>query len=236
VKRAADQISHPRLRACRNENAARNCCRGRRLGRDRDHYRCERTTYGAGAIRASLLLLVALSGFSVTGCGSSSSGPVAVRVGKASISAAIVRHWARAFSHGKEFGVGVAESHGTARERTLDFLISANWLIAEASDHTIFAAVPGKLAGPVKFRNGWALVVVRKAVAGHIKPLAAVKGQIATRLTRDRRRAALLSFIKSYRNKWVAKTDCSRGFVIQKCSQCHGPVASERTPLLNGNA
>jgi parvulin-like peptidyl-prolyl isomerase len=311
------------------------------------------------------------------GCGSGSSGPVVVRVGEASIGAPIVSHWAHAFALGKEVGGAVGESHDTARERALDFLISASWLIGEASDRgvrvpdamverrlqervesvlngesefkeelaslgqttadvkleieaemaaamlramvsrqvqpvtqadvsdyyahdrgqfrvaalrstdlieaiptraaaialgrrigagrrfagmalheqvametpreatrrgnaelvdTIFAAVPGRVAGPVRFRNGWALVVVRRVVPGSVKPLAAVKEQIAAQLTRNRRRAALLSFIKAYRSKWVAKTDCIPGFVVQKCSRYHGPVASEGDPLLNENA
>jgi hypothetical protein len=313
----------------------------------------------------------------MTGCGSGSSGPVAVRVGDASISAPSVSHWAKVLVLGKGVGGQVGESHGTVRERALAFLISANWLVAEASDrgvgvpnamverrlheriesvfdgesgfkeeiaslgqttadvkleieaeaaaamlramvsrqvqpvtqaditayyahnrgqfrvadlrftdlieeiptraaaialgkrigagrrfagmalreqvaretpreatrranaglvHTIFAAVPGRVAGPVRFRHGWALVVVRRVLPGSVKPFAAVKEQIVAQLTRNRRRAALLSFIKAYRRKWVAKTDCSPGFVVQKCMQYHGAVASEGNPLLNENA
>jgi hypothetical protein len=323
------------------------------------------------------LLLAALSGCLAAGCGSGASGPVAVRVGDASIGASSVSHWTKALVLGKDVGGQVDESHGTARERALGFLISANWLIAEASDHgvrvpdatvarrlherveavpngmsefkeeiaslgqtiadveleikaetaaamlramvskraqpvthaditdyyarnrgqfrvvelrftdliesipsrvaaialgrrlgagrrfaaralheqvasetpreaahqgnaglvrTIFAAVPGRVAGPVKFALGWVLVVVRKVVPSRIKPLAAVKEQITTRLTSNRQRAGLLSFIKTYRSKWTAKTDCSPGFVVQKCSQYHGPVAPESNPLLSESA
>lgn len=96
---------------------------------------------------------------------------------------------------------------------------------------TIFTAVPGEVAGPTRFNDAWVLVVVRKFIPGRIKPLAAVQTQIAAQLGKERRRLALLRFIAAYRRKWQARTDCSPGFVVQKCSQYRGPVAREGNPL-----
>ena|GEM_PF-3118911 len=93
--------------------------------------------------------------------------------------------------------------------------------------HTIFTAVPGQIAGPARFNNAWVLVVVRKVVPGGVRPLATVRKKIAERLARRRHRLSLLAFLEAYRNKWVAKTDCSAGFVVQKCSQYRGPTMPE---------
>jgi hypothetical protein len=51
-----------------------------------------------------------------------------------SISAAAVKHWAGAIKLGSTVGASVGKNSGTPRERALDFLISAHWLIGEAAE------------------------------------------------------------------------------------------------------
>jgi hypothetical protein len=97
--------------------------------------------------------------------------------------------------------------------------------------HTIFAAKPGTLAGPARFGSTWVLAVVRKIIPARVRPIATVEGEIATRLSRERHRLALLGFVRAYRSKWRAKTDCRPGYVVQKCAQHHGPIAHESDPL-----
>jgi foldase protein PrsA len=97
--------------------------------------------------------------------------------------------------------------------------------------HAIFAAKLGTVAGPVRFHHAWALVVVRKVVPARIKPLAAVREEIAKRLASERRALARQSFIAAYRRKWIARTDCRPGFVVQKCSQYRGRLLPEPDPL-----
>jgi PPIC-type PPIASE domain len=96
---------------------------------------------------------------------------------------------------------------------------------------SIFTAVPGEVAGPTRFNDAWVLVVVRSVVPAGIRPLAAVREDVAARLASRRHRRVLLAFIKAYRGKWIRKTDCSPGFVVQKCSLYHGPTAPEGNPL-----
>lgn len=84
---------------------------------------------------------------------------------------------------------------------------------------------------PARFGSTWVLAVVRKIIPARIRPIATVEGEIATRLSRERRRLALLGFIRAYRSKWRAKTDCRAGYVVQKCAQYHGVVATEGNPL-----
>jgi hypothetical protein len=97
--------------------------------------------------------------------------------------------------------------------------------------HAIFTAKPDVLVGPVRFGTTWVLAVVRKIVPARIKPLAMLEGEIATRLSRERHRLALLGFLQAYQSKWKAKTYCRPEYVVQKCAQYHGPIAHEGNPL-----
>jgi len=97
--------------------------------------------------------------------------------------------------------------------------------------HAIFTAKPGTLVGPARFGRTWVLAVVRKIIPARIRPIATVEREIATRLSRERHRLALLGFVGAYRSKWRAKTDCRPGYVVQKCAHYHGPIAREDNPL-----
>lgn len=355
VKRLVNQLRRGRSGQRGDEHGPRN--------RRRERHFC----------LALIATLAVIAG--VAGCGGDSPRPVAVRVGEVSISSGTVSHWAKAIGLGKEVASSLGQSHGTARERALDFLISTNWLIGEAAEQglavsdatiehrlqerieavpngksefeeeiastkqttadvkleikdesaaallramvskrvrpvtqadiadyyrhnrtqfhvpdlrstdliesihgarafaialgerigpgrrfakmslhemvaretpfeeahrengelvrTIFTAAPGKVAGPVWFNHAWVLIVVRKVVPGRFKRLAEVREAVAARLTSQRRRLALLSFIKTHRSKWIARTDCSPGFVVQKCAQYRGPTTPEGNPLLS---
>jgi hypothetical protein len=80
---------------------------------------------------------VALVGMALAGCSGEVQGPVAVRVGGVSINAAAVNHWARLIRHGSTVGTSFGKQSGMPRERALDFLISARWLIGEAAEQGI---------------------------------------------------------------------------------------------------
>ncbi len=95
----------------------------------------------------------------------------------------------------------------------------------------IFAAFPGQVARPVSFNHAWVLLVVRKLVHGSIKALSEVQTEISERLSGERHRQALASFLAAYRREWIAKTSCEVGFVVQGCSGYRGPLAPEGNPL-----
>jgi hypothetical protein len=327
--------------------------------------------------RSALLPLAAtvvalLTAGQLTACGGAPVEPVAVRIDKATIGTRLVGRWARILERGGEVAPSLAPTQGSARERALDFLISAAWLRGEVADrglsvsdaeaerrlheqfeayperrsefekelarlgqtiddvklvikaeiapavlraavsrqvrpvthadvvnyytdnlarfrvpqaritdliyalpsrsaavalgkrlgsgrrfaaralneelplytpavqarkgnteliHAIFAAKPGTLVGPARFGRTWVLAVVRKIIPARIRPIATVEGEIATRLSRERHRLALLGFARAYRSKWRTKTDCRPGYVVQKCAQYRGPLAHEGNPL-----
>jgi hypothetical protein len=70
----------------------------------------------------------------LVGCSGEAKGPTAARIGDVAISAATVSHWTAAIKLGSTVGASLGRSPGPPRERALDFLISANWLIGEAAE------------------------------------------------------------------------------------------------------
>jgi foldase protein PrsA len=91
-------------------------------------------------------------------------------------------------------------------------------------------AKPHVLVGPVRRRVDYFVFEVVKIVpAGHLT-LAQVRATISRSLMDARRRAALVTAVHAWRTAWAARTDCRRGYVVQKCRQYKG-VKSPEDPL-----
>jgi hypothetical protein len=131
-----------------------------------------------------------------------------------------IRHYPRAVALGRRLGPGArfakkAMHELVPRETAFEYAHAWNGKMVRA----IFATSPGRVGGPVSFHEKWVLFVVRKLVPGHIKPLGEVRAEIAQRLSEERRSQALARFFQAYRREWRAKTSCSAGFLVQKCSE-----------------
>jgi hypothetical protein len=99
--------------------------------------------------------------------------------------------------------------------------------------HMIFAATPGRVAGPARFFDDWVLAVVRKLIPAGIQPLAAVRRELSKTLAVARRERTLKRFAAAYVRNWSARTSCSAGYVVQKCSQYRGALR-QGNPLTEG--
>jgi hypothetical protein len=91
--------------------------------------------------------------------------------------------------------------------------------------HTIFAATPGRVAGPARYNGQWVLAVVRKLIPSAIQPLGVVRGELSKTLAADRRKQSLKRFAATYVRRWTANTSCSPGYVVQQCSEYRGAPA-----------
>jgi len=100
----------------------------------------------------------------------------------------------------------------------------------------LFAARPHVLVGPLPFLHYYALFEITKITPARVQSLARVRGAIENSLSRERRRRTLARFIVELRSKWTAKTDCARGYVVQKCSQYTKPRTPEDPLALAGPA
>lgn len=92
----------------------------------------------------------------------------------------------------------------------------------------IFAARPHMLVGPLPLLNReWCFFEVTRVIPAVVKPLAQVQATIEQRLAGERRWRTLANFISAWRRKWIARTDCSAGYEVQKCREYRGPKTPE---------
>lgn len=95
-------------------------------------------------------------------------------------------------------------------------------------DHSIFAVKPNVLSGPVGISLGYYVFEVKRTYPPHQKTLAQVQAVIRQKLPNILYKQALLAFVREWRKRWTARTDCQAGYVVAKCRQFK---ASNATPL-----
>jgi hypothetical protein len=83
------------------------------------------------------------------------------------------------------------------------------------------------------FFGHWVLAVVKKLIPAGIQPLVVVRAEVMKTLAVERRERMLRSFAATYVRKWTARTSCSSGYVVQRCSQYRGSLTRE-DPLTGG--
>jgi foldase protein PrsA len=93
--------------------------------------------------------------------------------------------------------------------------------------HAIFMAKPNVLVGPLPLNEQWCFFEVTRVVPPVVQPLASLRDQIARQLAAERQRRALARAVAAWRAKWIARTDCRPGYVVQKCRQYRGAKAPE---------
>jgi foldase protein PrsA len=91
----------------------------------------------------------------------------------------------------------------------------------------IFAAKPHVVAKPVELNHLFLVFEVTRVAPAHLQSFASVRGAIAQHLLREQQRRTLAGFVAAWRRRWTARTDCSAGYVVQKCRQYRGPVVPE---------
>ena len=87
----------------------------------------------------------------------------------------------------------------------------------KALDTAIFAADKGKLVGPVKTQFGYYVFEVTKINKATQQTLDQAKATIKQTLASQNQQKALDKFVKSFRKRWKAKTDCREGYRTQDC-------------------
>jgi len=146
-----------------------------------------------------------------------------------------IHGYARAIALGKQLGPGARFAKLAIRE------LVGRESPAEAAGrmngqlvHMIFATTPGRVAGPAMFNGGWVLGVVRKFIPAGIQPLSAVRVELSKTLATERKEQTLKQYAAAFAGEWTAKTSCSRGYVVQSCSEYRGAQLSEENPLAGG--
>jgi foldase protein PrsA len=96
----------------------------------------------------------------------------------------------------------------------------------KALDEAVFAAKKGVLSGPVKTPFGYYIFEVLSTTTGNQQSLAQAKSSIKQQLTATQQQTALSKFVKEFKKKWTAKTDCRTGYVVQDCKGYKAPKTS----------
>jgi len=95
-----------------------------------------------------------------------------------------------------------------------------------ALNTAIFSASKDVLSGPVKTPFGYYIFEVLGSTPGTQQTLAQAKASIKQQLTATQQQTALDKFIKEFRKRWTAKTNCRPEFVVADCRQYKTPKAN----------
>jgi parvulin-like peptidyl-prolyl isomerase len=100
-------------------------------------------------------------------------------------------------------------------------------------NNAIFTARPGVLSGVIKTVIGYYVFRVRRIHPAYQETLAQATPGIRKALPAERQDKALVGFIKDWRVKWIARTDCSLGYVVGRCRQSKASPTAEDPYTLN---
>lgn len=105
----------------------------------------------------------------------------------------------------------------------------------KALDEAIFSAKLNVLSGPVKTPFGYYVFEVKKTLPASQQTLSQVKSSIEQQLMSQKQQKTLASFIKNFRTKWTARTECRSEYMVQDCKGYKAPktpsIPSTSTPV-----
>jgi foldase protein PrsA len=101
-------------------------------------------------------------------------------------------------------------------------------------DTAIFSASKNTLSGPVKTSFGYYVFEVLGVTAASTQSLSQVQASIKQQLTSTQQQVALSTFVKNFKKKWKAKTDCRTEYVVEDCKQFKAPKTSSTGATTTG--
>jgi hypothetical protein len=97
----------------------------------------------------------------------------------------------------------------------------------KAGLHAIFVTAPRVLGGPIKLNEHYAIFEVAATHPATRESFKRVQQSITRQLQKAQQRRRLTLLVASWRKKWIARTDCAAGYVVQKCRQFAGARVPE---------
>jgi len=99
----------------------------------------------------------------------------------------------------------------------------------KALNTAIFAASKSVLGGPVSTPFGFYIYEVVSIAPGTQQTLAQVQSTIKQQLIATGQQSALSKFVKDFKKKWTAKTECRSGYVVADCKSYKAPKTSSKS-------
>jgi foldase protein PrsA len=93
----------------------------------------------------------------------------------------------------------------------------------------LFAAPAKQLSAVVHTPFGYYIYEVKTIFPGSQQTLAQAKASIRSQLQQTGQQGALSTFVKSFKKKWLAKSDCATGYIVTDCKQYKGPKTAKGT-------
>jgi hypothetical protein len=138
---------------------------------------------------------------------------------------------AQAVALAKRLGAGKRFGVGAQKEKFFRPTNFRNLPGQAVAFRAVFKAKVGVLVGPVRLQRGWCLFVIRRIVPPRVQPLSEVSRSIKEKLVAAPRRRIRAQLVEEYRRRWIARTDCHPGYVIEKCKQYRGRRRPEGEPF-----
>jgi foldase protein PrsA len=99
----------------------------------------------------------------------------------------------------------------------------------KALDEAVFKAQLNVLGGPIKTPFGYYIYEVKKTIPGSQQSLSQVQSSISQQITAEKQQKAVSEFIKNFRKKWTARTECRSEYSVQDCKSYKAPKTSTST-------
>jgi len=132
-----------------------------------------------------------------------------------------------ALSRRREFELGKARIAKTAGTLYESLERPADMLHATPIVKAIFSARPRVVLGPFLENRTYYLMQVTRISSPRVTTLAQAANTIRGGLASAHWQQTLARFVNAWRRKWTARTDCSSGYIVQKCRQYRGTKAPE---------
>jgi foldase protein PrsA len=90
-------------------------------------------------------------------------------------------------------------------------------------DAAVFSAKMNTLTGPFKTPFGYYIFEVQGIAPGSQQTLKQAEPSIKSQLTATQQQGALSKFVKEFKKKWTAKTECRSGYMVADCKGFKAP-------------
>jgi foldase protein PrsA len=99
----------------------------------------------------------------------------------------------------------------------------------KALSEAVFAAKVGQLSGPVKTPFGYYVFEVKKVNPGSSQSFSKVEATIKQTLGSERQQKKLAAFVKEFKKRWTAKTECKAEYAVELCKGYKAPKTATPT-------
>ncbi len=104
----------------------------------------------------------------------------------------------------------------------------------KALDSAIFAAAANTLSGPVQTPFGFYVFEVLGSTPGNQQSLAQAQTAIKQQLKTTSQQTAFTKFVKEFKAKWKAKTECRSEYLVEDCKSYKAPKTSSTAAGTSG--